>query len=315
MRKLELDSLQAELSTLDALLARRTEKEDPLGWLQLTHRRADVAERLARMESDLPSNAEVAVFFGGTPVVGSRGIRADFAADAISHYQELVTKRMASQALGPLATRGPVPRRDISTMLVTDVVRGSFGFVLQENGEASEPIVASLQQTLEDVSNLLANIAAENPTAFEEAAETLDDRTLFAIRDFLRVLDDNGATLRLVEGDRELSFDSHSLHRGRERADATVIDETIIQREGVLFLVPDARRFELHPTAGPVLKGIVAADVIQRNGEDEHRGAGARAADIVGKRWLVELQEKTVKQGSGKSRASYTLLRFIRAQS
>lgn len=314
MRKLELDSLQAELSTLDALLARRTEKEDPLGWLQLTPRRADVAARLARMESDLPANAEVAVFFGGTPVVGSRGIRADFATDAISHYQELVTKRLASQALGPLATRGPVPRRDISTMLVTDVVRGSFGFVLQENGESSEPtMAASLRQTLADVSKLLANIAAEDPAAFEEAAETLDDRTLFAIRDLLRVLDDNGATLRLIEGDRDLSFDSRSLHRGRERADATVIDETVIRREGVLFLVPDARRFELHPTAGPVLKGIVAPNVIQRNGQDEHPGA-FDAADIVGKRWLVELHEKTVKQGSGKSRASYTLLRFIEIQ-
>lgn len=315
MRKLELDSLQAELATLDALLARRTENEDPLGWLQLTHRRADVAARLARMESEFPANAEVAVFFGGTPVVGSRGIRADFAADALSHYQELVTKRMVSQALGPLATRGPIPRRDISTMLVTDVVRGSFGFVLQEGGESSEPtMAATLRHALDDVSNLLANIAAENPALFEEAAETLDDRTLFAIRDFLRVLDDNGATLRLVEGERELSFDSRSLHRGRERADATVIDETVIRREGVLFLVPDARRFELHPTTGPVLKGIVAADVIQRNGEHEHRGAGVRAADIVGKRWLVELQEKTVKQGSGRTRASYTLLRFIQAQ-
>lgn len=315
MRKLERDSLQAELSTLDALLARRTEKEDPLGWLQLTDRRADVAARLARLESDSPMHAEVAVFFGGLPVVGSRGIRADFAADAISHYQELVSKRMVSQALGPLATRGPIPRRDISTMLVTDVVRGSFGFVLQESGESSEPtIAASLRRALEDVTNLLANIAAENPAAFEEAVESLDDRTLFAIRDFLRVLDDSGATLRLVEGDRELSFDSRSLHRGRERADATVIDETAIQREGVLFLVPDARRFELHPTAGPVLKGIVAADAIQRNGEDEHRGAAVRAADIVGKRWLVELREKTVKQGSGKSRVSYTLIRFIQAQ-
>jgi len=315
MRKLELDSLQAELSTLDALLARRTEKEDPLGWLQLTHRRADVAARLARMESNSPAHAEVAVFFGGLPVVGSRGIRADFAADAINHFQVLVTKRMIGQAMGPLATRGPIPRRDISTMLVTDVVRGSFGFVLQESGElSSEPgVAASLTQALQDVSDLLANITADNSTAFEEAAENLDDRTLLAIRDFLRVLDDNGATLKLVEGDRELSFDNGSLRRGRERADATVIDETIIRRAGVVFIVPDARRFELHSETGPVLKGIVAANVIQRNGEEAHGGA-VHATDIVGKRWLVELQERTVKQGSGKSRISYTLLRFVEAQ-
>lgn len=312
MKKLELESLQSELAGLDQLLAQRTRADDPLGWMQLSHLREDVLERIARIEGALPRTAEVAVFFGGTPVVGSRGIRADFAADALEHYQELVSKRMASSTLGPLAARGRIPMRDVSNLLVTDVVRGSFGFVLEEAGDANAPMIATaLHQAVDDVSTLLNKIAAEDYALFEEAAETLDGRTLAAVRDFLRLLDDNGATLRVVEGQRDLNFDRASLHRGRERADATGIEEQVVDKEGLLFLFPDARRFELHTLAGEVIRGSVSVDALRRPNVDVEDAQLFAAADVVGRRWRLQVRERVVRPAGDEPRSTFTLLRLL----
>ncbi|HMQ34882.1 MAG TPA: hypothetical protein PKD53_29445, partial [Chloroflexaceae bacterium] len=68
---------------------------------------------------------------------------ANFAGKAIDRYQDLLAKRYASLESGPLGDRGPVPLHPNAQMLITEVARGSFGFMLEE---ASEP--TSLVDTL-----------------------------------------------------------------------------------------------------------------------------------------------------------------------
>ena len=43
LKKLEVDALKADLAAVTALLAARTEDDDPVGWLQLSGRQADLA--------------------------------------------------------------------------------------------------------------------------------------------------------------------------------------------------------------------------------------------------------------------------------
>lgn len=42
LKKLALSSLQAELASVNALLARHTENEDPVGWYQFSERKREL---------------------------------------------------------------------------------------------------------------------------------------------------------------------------------------------------------------------------------------------------------------------------------
>lgn len=78
MKKLQIDALNADLATVDALLASRSENDDPVGWLQLKVRREEIEHEIQSLQPFRESHASVGLFFGGRPVVGTRGIRADF---------------------------------------------------------------------------------------------------------------------------------------------------------------------------------------------------------------------------------------------
>ena len=51
LKKLELDTLKADLAAVTALLAARTEEDDPVGWLQLSSRQADIEGELRQLEA------------------------------------------------------------------------------------------------------------------------------------------------------------------------------------------------------------------------------------------------------------------------
>ena len=140
---LEVQSLTADLAALDALLA-RAPKNDFGGRIGLESRRREVEEDLRRIKGCESGNlASVALFFGGRPVMGSRGIEAAFAGEAISNYQDLLSKISASGESGQIPGKGPVRNSAASQLHVTEVLHGSFGFLLQELDELGEPMFRS----------------------------------------------------------------------------------------------------------------------------------------------------------------------------
>ena len=100
--------------------------------MSLTERRDEVRKALAEVESRGEIEGRTALFFGGAPVIGSRGVDADFAAEALGKYQDLITKVWAFKEHGSLAPSGPVPDRHEARPHVTNVVHGWFGFELAE---------------------------------------------------------------------------------------------------------------------------------------------------------------------------------------
>lgn len=55
LKKLEVDALKADLAAVTSLLAARTEDDDPVGWLQLSSRKADIENELTQLEA-VPEN-------------------------------------------------------------------------------------------------------------------------------------------------------------------------------------------------------------------------------------------------------------------
>lgn len=267
--QLERQYLQANLSQVQALLADCTQDEDPIGHHQYSQLVEELKTKLIAMPNVIAqAPAGVALFFGGRPVVGSQGIHADFGSRALDSFQKIVSQRFAAEERGPLATRGRVPLKDNTHLLITDVVRGSFGFVLQAAApdDASQAADTSLKAVVDKVASTISRVAAQDDMLFDEAASEIDERQKSSLSEFFKLLDTEGATMRLVEGERDFELDSASVQRARRRVEQLhIVDRTQEYSGQVVGWTDYSAKFELrrHDTR-EVIQGGVMADALER---------------------------------------------------
>ncbi|WHZ17461.1 MAG: hypothetical protein OJF52_004313 [Nitrospira sp.] len=307
LRKIKLDGLEAELSTVNALLAKAAEAGDFVGKLQFSKRKQVLETDIEAISHTSEKLASVALLFGGVPVLGSRGISADFAGNALENFQDLVAKTFAKSEWGSLAERGPIPLRDSSHLMITEVARGSFGFVLNELSEQTEIADTALKLQVEEVATLLQRTASPNELDFEEAAESLDSRVLTALKNFFVTLDSNGATLRVVEDVADFTLDEAAIHRGRRRTEATQIQENDLTITGTLTgVLPDHRKFEAKAEDNRTVYGTVSKEGIK-----QFDGLVAKGQTPIGKRWNLKIRRRVIAPWNRPSREINTLLEFV----
>ncbi|MEI6002728.1 hypothetical protein H3V53_38215 [Paraburkholderia bengalensis] len=316
LKKLKLNAVAADLAAVRALLNSRSIEEDPIGVYQFEQRKEELERQLQEINETNEAHASLAIFFGGGPVQGSRGINADFAGGALEDVQELIKKCLATRELGALAERGRVPLRGNAQLLVTDVARGSFGFVLEEAGGEMPLIDTVLKDVVDEVAELISNIASSDEPDFQSATESLDGRILLSLRQFFRRLDESEATVRVVEKDRDFLLDRGAVNRARTRTEAIEIDERGEEFEGTLFLLPDSKRFELHTQWGgesTTLVGPVSRDVLrQLAGEPELGEAPIDPRDVPRTAWSVRIKVREIRERGRAPRTAYTLVKLLR---
>lgn len=302
-RKLERQGLQADLSALNDLLETIPEF-DYVGRMGIEDRRDEIVSRLHQLETEVEENfAEVALYFGGDPVFGSRGISANFAGRAIEDFQDLVTKVWATDEGGSLSTHGPI--RDVSTsrLHVTAILHGSFGFLLEELDGRGDPMFESaLKQAASRATALVQTFIAERDDEFEEMIDTVPSRVFNALKDFMKTIRNNDAVFRLVQGEVDFFVDESTIERAYRRAEAYDLSEDIIETEGELLgVLPIAGRFELKDRSGEVLRGKVGTQFSQEYLERIEK------EQLAGKRWLVRVLRREKKR-VGKPTVTLTLL-------
>ena len=306
-RKLEMQALSAEVASVERMLASRTEEEDPIGHYQYAQRLEELRERLQELGDSPELVASIALFFAGSPVVGSRGVKADFAGQVVEIFQDLVSKRFAASEVGDLGRRGPVPLRASSDLLLTEVVRGSFGVVLEESVDTEPLATTELRVVLDEVVDYIDAAANEDGEAFERVLERIDNRSLQSLGDFFQLLDDEAATVRVVEGEFDRQLTPTEVHRARERTSDSRVDERDDQRlDGVLFLLPAHRKFELVLDSGESIWGPVSSEFATA-----HLEAIRSANNVVGRRWRVLARARTVIRPNREPKTTYTLLALL----
>lgn len=308
VRKLQRDELEAELKAVEHMIS-QVPSEDPVGKIAFQSRREELEREISQLDTQLDTAAEVALIFDGGPVYGSRAIDAEFAGKALNSYQELIAKIFASTAGGGLSQRGPVPQKDASRLLVTDLVRGSFGFTLQE-ARADEHSFAptALRDAVARVSKILGAVGAQTDEHFSEILEDLDQRVFSAVKEFVENVHDNIATFRLIDGDNEQRFDSNAVLRAHNRVTQTNIDEveysTPIELIGV---IPVGRRFEaIAIGTTQYLSGKIGPAFSENYLQRVHQGA----EPLIGQNWLGHFRKKTVRRSDGRIKESLLLLRL-----
>jgi hypothetical protein len=305
MNKLERAALEADLAAVEALLRQRTPEDDPIGWTHFQSRTKENELRLQAIAGELDTTASVALFFGGRPVIGSRGIDADFSGKALEHFQTAVSTQLAALQ-GTVGARGPIPLRARGQLLVTDVARGSIGFVLEEAQSEGQLVDSQVKSALDGVVEAIHLIGSPDEDAFEAAIEGVDNRVLSNVKAFFRLMDEAGATLRIVEGHRDFSLQREAVEVARKRIDDLEIDEDSIEEIGTFYLLPDSRRFELHLSDGRVLRGALSPDV----SEQLIDAGGTPKPGIIGGVSWVRLTRRKITTRGREPRFSYKLTEF-----
>jgi hypothetical protein len=244
LRKLERDYIEANISEVSALLDRVGDR-DVMSRFGLEDQLSELKEALARLEAMPPEAlASAALFFGGRPVLGSQGIESGFAGSAVGQFQDLVSMVHAHDTVG-LAERGTVPRRSSSTLHITNIVRGSFGFLLEEVQPQYQMLDSSLKTAVDEATRLLMAFGEDDEEDFRSAVEEIDQRVLAASGEFFDLMRKNGATVRLVSGDTDRSFGSDVVARAVDRArTTTVVDDDETVRGQLAGVLPESHQFE-----------------------------------------------------------------------
>lgn len=273
LRKLERDFAHADAAAVNGLLAQLGD-EDVMARFGLEARLADLQAEIARLDAarDEPV-ASAALFFGGRPVLGQRGIESEFAGTVITKFQDIVAKVLAHET-GGLGQRGVVANKAASTLHITNIVRGSFGFLLEEVGPQQQMVETPLRAAVDEATRLLDAFGEPDEEKFRTAIETIDERLLATTRDFFNIMRSSGATLRLVSGETDRSFGAEAVDRAAERATSTTVQDSEEILHGQLGgVLPDAHQFEFRvgepqgTIRGRIDRGL-SADVLSRYNRD-----------------------------------------------
>ncbi len=182
-------------------------------------------------------------------------------------FQDIVAKVLADES-GRLGQRGVVANKAAATLHITNIVRGSFGFLLEE-AQPQQPLLdTQLKTAVDDAARLLDAFGrALDEEEFRSAVENfIDPRVLSTARGFpstscARQMD---ATLRFVAGGRDRSFGAEAVERAAERATTTSVEDTdgttlAGQLAGVL---PDAHQFEFRTAEQGTIRGRVVGTAL-----------------------------------------------------
>ena len=216
LRKLERDFILADHATVEDLLGQLGD-EDVMTRFGLEARLDELKEKIAALDDteDEPT-ASAALFFGGRPVVGSHGIECEFGGEAVANFQDLVSKVLASKT-GSLGERGIVPNKELSTLHITNVARGSFGFLIEEVQSQGRLVDSRLNAAVDQAGRLLDAFREPDDDRFQAAVEMIDRRVLKTARNFFDLMRKRRATLRMVTGDCDSSFTQEDVSRAAER--------------------------------------------------------------------------------------------------
>ena len=306
-KKLNIDSLSSEITAVKELLSSAQQSGDIVGEMQLEHRLKELSLKVELLKSETiaDNSASVALFFGGQPVLGSKGIAAEFAGLALEQFQNLIAKVFASNEVGALGERGKVPFKANSELMVTGLARGSFGFVLDEMSDQTQLESSQLSQVIDKASYLRRDTAAQDEAVFEALLEELEPRTLIALKEFFSNLDSSKATIRVVERDLDFILDGPAIHRAKIRTEATSIEEQTSDIEGILVgFLPEHRKFELQDKTGQLYYGSATKEAVDQF---------VKATDtVIGKHCLIRVTIKTVAPLNRPPREIVRLLEFLR---
>ncbi|MFT3765738.1 MAG: hypothetical protein QM820_09505 [Minicystis sp.] len=264
----DLAYLEAQRAVVEAQLE-RLRPEQRLMRINLESRLQVIDEEITalRAAEPLARQAKAVLTFGGEPVVEAGAIEASFGAEALQAFQRLVSTTAATREGRKLGARGRIPDEEAYRLYITGTSPGSFSFELEEvvapvrRESQHEP---SVLYDAVDQASLLLGATQMDDEAFANVVAESNPRVIKALEEFLGLMENRGATLRLAVENRECLFETPEVvARAAERTRKTKITESEEPIRGVLSGVfAKSRRFEFQiEESGDVISGHITYEI------------------------------------------------------
>ena len=265
----------SEIQELESLLASIPE-ENVIDRMSLEARLATARETLSSLPPQR-DNQKVKLVFRGKPVLGSRGISADFSAKATSVFSDAFAAVAATLSEGLRSDMGPIPDRDKNQLFITGTAIGSFGFEFELPENDREPLfpdeMTKAQEAMLKVESLFKLAAEGSDDEVAEVVEEIHPRAVKKVHEFLDLLVQQQAWCALEFADRSFRYkDGAQVKKSCER----LKDDNIQEGEEIFTgefqgILPASRTFEFRlqdqntpPLKGRIDKTIENPDVLNR---------------------------------------------------
>lgn len=252
--------LRAQLLEMDRLAA--SSAGDPLMEHAIAKRKESLARELAQAPSS-PDAPRAVLFFAGPPVLGSRGIDAQFAAEALGPFLEMVKTQYSAQKHGGVGSRGPRKDESEARLLLTGLPRGSFGLELSRPHTEDFVAAEELSKTLVLLTDVIA-AAGESDERFSYSLTDVSPRVLPRLKDFLGVIAGAKADFGLESGELKVALAPERVARALDRVNSARTEETMVDLQGVFRgATLDSWRFDFRLSDGTTVSGRIADEVTE----------------------------------------------------
>ena len=232
--------------------------------------RIGLESRLRRLRSRIegvplpPRNQNLEVFLEGEPVHGSHGVDTNFGAQAIATVSDHIRIDTAAMT-GELEYTGQIPRNSLSQPIITDVVRGSFGFELKIPTPSGGPhIVNYPEEAIYRLQRLLREAKEGDDESLSDAAAAIHPRGINKVVELLDLMKKKNARFAMNYRGDQVGFHSDAeidtaYSRLAPSNNEDRIDNIIGRFIGVL---PETRTFQLDPNEGDPIHGKLAPHIL-----------------------------------------------------
>ena len=250
--------LQRELIEMDHLL--EISADDPIMTLALQSRKLSLEKEFHQAPAG-PAKPRTVLFFAGPPVMGSLGIDAQFAVEAMQPFLEMVKTQYAAHKFGRVGARGR--RRDESEarLFLTGLPRGSFGLELSQPQPTDFLAAGQLSEVLVELTEVLAS-AADTDERFAFALDKVSPRVLPKMKEFLGVVSGNHASLKMQSGELSVELPAERLAIALDRVGSTQTTDRNIDIKGTFRgATLDSWRYDFRDQAGATISGRISDDL------------------------------------------------------
>ena len=287
-------------------------KDDPILAPQLKQRVDDAKRKLGDAERESGSllpRANIplpraAIFLRGGGVQGSEGIRPSLAGEVLIQYEKMYTEqalhdeRQAAREAG----RERRPRGASKPgLFFTGTPRGSFGLEIVPEPPESCSLLSTHAKSLEHVADDVKRITEADATSIDEAIEQIPPGVLQPLKQFLKVIAQHGAELRLAFQDNPpRTFSVSQVNAASERLERDVEQGTVEFKGVFRGATLETVHFDLRVDEGEVITGYLDDSLNEDDVE--------RIAELTHKRCVARLQATTIKRIGGQTVTKYVLL-------
>jgi len=264
--------------------------------LSLQNRLKSARQALEReLAGPKPSRAKLT--FRGRPVVGSRGIAADFGGKASIAFADAFAAVVAGLNES-LHFMGPIPDRAKNQLLITGTAIGSFGFEFELPAGGLFPEQEKTAEALQKMQSLLEASAVGSDDDVAELVDVIHPRAVKKISEFLGLLSQNQAWCGLEFKNKIFRFDGFEqlVHSAGRLAEDNIKEGSETYQGEFVGVLPNSRSFESQ-TAGGLIKGKI--------------GPAIDDPDVIIREWLkrhASIVLTVVQVGQGRPRFTLNAL-------